>query len=141
MHFLIVGAAVQAHYINNRSMEVFRGMAAPGQASIAKQIVQKAPPLHLWRKFLYCESMTGSLYGEVDHFKVPLCDALHPVAVAAKGQACLLQHVRRAKRWQATLMSAQSVWLTCRRIAWCPCCSSVHAHRAAARTLDTLWRL
>ena len=60
---------LQAHYINNRSMEVFRGMAAPGQPSVAALVAEQAPPLDLWRKFLYCESMSGPIYGEVDHFK------------------------------------------------------------------------
>ena len=60
----------QAHYINNRTMEIFRSMAAPDQASVARQVAAKAPPLDLWRKFLYCESITGPIYGEVDHFKV-----------------------------------------------------------------------
>ena len=62
-------AELQAHYINNRTMEVFRGLAAPGQASVASQVAQQAPLLDLWRKFVYCESMTGPIYGEVDHFK------------------------------------------------------------------------
>ena len=51
-------------------MEVFRTMAAHGLASMAQQVTEQAPPLDLWRKFLYCETMTGPVYGEVDHFKV-----------------------------------------------------------------------
>ena len=45
-------------------------MRAPGLPSMAQQVAEQAPPLDLWRKFLYCETMTGPVYGEVDHFKV-----------------------------------------------------------------------
>jgi FAD binding domain len=55
----------QAHYINNRTMEVFRGLGG-----LAQSVEQQSPPLELWRKFVYCESLTGQLLGSVDHFEV-----------------------------------------------------------------------
>ncbi|WIA08637.1 hypothetical protein OEZ85_008065 [Tetradesmus obliquus] len=54
----------QAHYINNRTMEVFRGL--PG---LAAKVKARSPPLQQWRSFVYCEAMAaGQLLGEVDHF-------------------------------------------------------------------------
>ncbi|KAF6263709.1 FAD binding domain-containing protein [Scenedesmus sp. NREL 46B-D3] len=54
----------QAHYINNRTMEVFRGL--PG---LADQVAACSPPLEQWRRFVYCEAMAaGLLLGEVNHF-------------------------------------------------------------------------
>jgi hypothetical protein len=35
---------------------------------LADRIQQQVPPLHEWRKFIYCETMAGKAYGEVDHF-------------------------------------------------------------------------
>lgn len=64
-------ACLQAHYINNRTMEIFRGIRSAGQPSLAQQIVKAMPPLNEWRKFIYCETATGDVYGEVDHF--PVC--------------------------------------------------------------------
>ncbi len=54
----------QAHYINNRTMEVLRPLAG-----LSKDIFKHSPPLNEWRSFLYCHSMTGHVLGEVDHFK------------------------------------------------------------------------
>ena len=55
----------QAHFINNRTMEVFRPLDG-----LAAAIANSSPPLDQWRKFVYCESLTGRAFGEVDHFKV-----------------------------------------------------------------------
>ena len=55
----------QAHFINNRTMEVFRPLDG-----LAAAIANSSPPLEQWRKFVYCESLTGRVFGEVDHFKV-----------------------------------------------------------------------
>ena len=51
-------------------MEIFRGIGISGQPSLAQQITASMPSLDEWRKFLYCESATGPIYGEVDHFQV-----------------------------------------------------------------------
>lgn len=48
-------------------MEVFRGLGG-----LAESVKQQSPPLELWRKFVYCESLTGHILGSVDHFKVAL---------------------------------------------------------------------
>lgn len=53
----------QAHFINHRSMEVFRSMQG-----LSRQISKSASSLDHWRKFVYCESLAGRAFGEVDHF-------------------------------------------------------------------------
>lgn len=58
-------ACMQAHFINNRSMEVFRPLDG-----LAAEVAAQSPPLAEWRKFVYCESLTGRIFGEVDHFQV-----------------------------------------------------------------------
>lgn len=89
----------QAHFINNRTMEVFRqlpwhghtaGSAASGSAqgageagpglgsalgsgscgSLADAVAAASPPLEQWRRFVYCESALGRVLGEMDHFEV-----------------------------------------------------------------------
>lgn len=40
------------------------------ESNVAAEVVKLSPPLREWRKFIYCESMTGNILGEVDHFKV-----------------------------------------------------------------------
>ncbi|XVF85191.1 hypothetical protein PTKIN_Ptkin17bG0098600 [Pterospermum kingtungense] len=54
----------QAHFINNRTMEVFRKMDG-----LAEEIQRSQPPVDLWRKFIYCTSLTGSVLGSVDHMR------------------------------------------------------------------------
>lgn len=67
---------MQAHFINCRTMEVFRqmpdGRGGHLTASLAERVREASPPLDHWRKFVYCRSMTGEILGEVDHFKVLL---------------------------------------------------------------------
>ena len=46
-------------------MQVFRPLDG-----LAAEVAARSPPLDQWRKFVYCESLTGRVYGEVDHFKV-----------------------------------------------------------------------
>ena len=46
-------------------MEVFRPLDG-----LAAEVAAHSPPLAEWRKFVYCESLTGRLFGEVDHFQV-----------------------------------------------------------------------
>lgn len=81
----------QAHFINNRTMEVFRQLrwetgapdgacagardAEPGSGSgqggsLADAVAAGSPPLEQWRRFLYCESALGRVLGETDHFEV-----------------------------------------------------------------------
>lgn len=52
----------QAHFINNRTMEVFRKLDG-----LAEEIQRSQPPVDLWGKFIYCTSLTGSILGSVDH--------------------------------------------------------------------------
>ncbi|MCL7033717.1 hypothetical protein MKW94_010360 [Papaver nudicaule] len=54
----------QAHFINNRSMEVFRKLDG-----LAEEIERLQPPVDLWRKFIYCTSLYGSILGSVDHMQ------------------------------------------------------------------------
>uniref|UniRef100_A0A2P2J1F8 FAD-binding domain-containing protein n=1 Tax=Rhizophora mucronata TaxID=61149 RepID=A0A2P2J1F8_RHIMU len=54
----------QAHFINNRSMEIFRKLDG-----LAEEIQILQPPVDLWRKFIYCTSLTGPILGSVDHMQ------------------------------------------------------------------------
>ncbi|RAL53355.1 hypothetical protein DM860_007027 [Cuscuta australis] len=54
----------QAHFINNRSMEVFRKMDG-----LADEILRSQPPVEFWQKFVYCTSLTGPILGSVDHMQ------------------------------------------------------------------------
>lgn len=36
---------------------------------MAEEIEKSQPPVDLWRKFIYCTSLTGSILGSVDHMK------------------------------------------------------------------------
>ena len=67
----VVFCWLQAHFINNRTMEIFRDMRAGKDidATLASQVAEASPPLSEWRKFIYCETVTGRVFGEVDHFK------------------------------------------------------------------------
>ncbi|KAM6589571.1 hypothetical protein CsatA_012176 [Cannabis sativa] len=68
----------QAHFINNRTMEVFRKLDG-----LAEKIQRSQPPVELWRKFIYCTSLSGSILGSVDHMKPQDFDrVISPVSVA-----------------------------------------------------------
>ncbi|ONK71111.1 uncharacterized protein A4U43_C04F4830 [Asparagus officinalis] len=54
----------QAHFINNRSMEIFHKLDG-----IASDIQKLQPAIDLWRKFIYCTSLSGSVLGSVDHMQ------------------------------------------------------------------------
>jgi 2-polyprenyl-6-methoxyphenol hydroxylase-like FAD-dependent oxidoreductase len=55
----------RAHFINHRTMEVFRGMS-----QLSSQVERTMPSLDQWRNFIYCtELIGGSVLGVVDHFK------------------------------------------------------------------------
>lgn len=72
----------QAHFINNRSMEVFRKLD-----DLADQIQRSQPPVEFWRKFIYCTSLTGSIIGSVDHMQPQDFDRIvSPVSVAHLSQ-------------------------------------------------------
>lgn len=53
----------QAHFINHRTMEIFRGLD-----NLSEEIVSIMPPLSTWRRFIYCSTMSGQMFGSVDHF-------------------------------------------------------------------------
>ncbi|KAJ0480474.1 hypothetical protein HanIR_Chr13g0632091 [Helianthus annuus] len=36
---------------------------------LAEEIQRSQPPIELWRKFIYCTSLTGSVIGSVDHMQ------------------------------------------------------------------------
>ncbi|KAK9800880.1 hypothetical protein WJX73_005015 [Symbiochloris irregularis] len=80
----------QAHYINNRTMEIFRGIKQAGQPNLAQQVTANMPHLDEWRRFLYCETATGHIYGEVDHF--PGQDSPRDSVLSPEGVAHLSQH-------------------------------------------------
>ncbi|KAL2510328.1 FAD/NAD(P)-binding oxidoreductase family protein [Forsythia ovata] len=68
----------QAHFINNRSMEVFRKLNG-----LADEIMRSQPPVEFWRKFIYCTSLTGPILGSVDHMQPQDFDRIvSPVSVA-----------------------------------------------------------
>lgn len=53
--------------------ELERRLATPPQVlrhigGLNAQVSSASPPLGQWRRFVYCESMTGEVLGEVDHF-------------------------------------------------------------------------
>ncbi|WCJ38692.1 FAD/NAD(P)-binding oxidoreductase family protein [Euphorbia peplus] len=68
----------QAHFINNRSMEIFRKFDG-----LAEEIQRSQPPVDLWRKFIYCTSLTGPILGSVDHMQPQDFEkVVSPVSVA-----------------------------------------------------------
>lgn len=68
----------QAHFINNRTMEIFRKLG-----TLSKDIEALQPPIEQWRKFVYCTSLTGPLLGVVDHLHPQdLTRSLSPTWVA-----------------------------------------------------------
>ncbi|KAG4989987.1 hypothetical protein JHK82_032298 [Glycine max] len=68
----------QAHFINNRSMEIFRKIDG-----LVEEIQRSQPPVDLWRKFIYCTSLSGSILGSVDHIQPQdLEHFVSPVSVA-----------------------------------------------------------
>ncbi|KAJ7980129.1 FAD/NAD(P)-binding oxidoreductase family protein [Quillaja saponaria] len=68
----------QAHFINNRSMEVFRKLDG-----LVDDIQRSQPPVDLWKKFIYCTSLSGSILGSVDHMQPQDFEhVVSPVSVA-----------------------------------------------------------
>lgn len=87
-------------------MQVFRPLDG-----LAAEVAARSPPLDQWRKFVYCESLTGRLYGEVDHFKVGqhCCSgaACIDIAVCLSSRAAVLlccSHVQRCRAVPAIRM-------------------------------------
>ncbi|KAH6797782.1 oxidoreductase family protein [Perilla frutescens var. hirtella] len=77
----------QAHFINNRSMEVFCKLNG-----LADEILRHQPPVDLWRKFIYCTSLTGEVLGSVDHMQPKDFDRIvSPVSVAHFSQYKLMR--------------------------------------------------
>lgn len=93
---------MQAHFINNRSMEIFRPLEG-----LANEIAAYSPPLAEWRKFVYCESLTGRVFGQVDHFQVSLIKTLSPHASTCTAVAlhAVLQRIAQSASpdWMCTL--------------------------------------
>ncbi|MQM09234.1 hypothetical protein Taro_042101 [Colocasia esculenta] len=68
----------QAHFINNRSMELFRKLDG-----LADDIQRLQPPVDLWRKFVYCTSLSGTILGSVDHMQPQDFEkVISPISVA-----------------------------------------------------------
>lgn len=47
-----------------KKIQVFRKLDG-----LADEIERLQPPVDLWRKFIYCTSLTGSVLGTVDHMQ------------------------------------------------------------------------
>ncbi|KAM3304086.1 2,4-dichlorophenol 6-monooxygenase [Capsicum chacoense] len=91
----VFSAHPQAHFINNRSMEVFRKLDGLGD-----EILRSQPPVEFWRKFIYCTSLTGPILGVVDHMHPQDFDQIvSPVSVAHFSQyklsRLLLKHLEK----------------------------------------------
>ena len=55
----------RAHYVNTRTMEVFRGLSR----TLAAEVLKGAPPLEEWRRFRYVTALVhGRELGAVDQF-------------------------------------------------------------------------
>ncbi|KAI4336611.1 hypothetical protein L6164_015115 [Bauhinia variegata] len=68
----------QAHFINNRSMEIFRKIDG-----LVDEIQRSQSPVDLWRKFVYCTSLSGPVLGTVDHIQPQdLEHVVSPVSIA-----------------------------------------------------------
>ncbi|PON64794.1 FAD-binding domain containing protein [Parasponia andersonii] len=77
----------QAHFINNRSMEVFCKLDG-----LAEEIQRSQPPVEFWRKFIYCTSLSGSILGSVDHMEPQDFEqVVSPVSVAHFSQYKLMR--------------------------------------------------
>ena len=77
----------QAHFINTRTMEIFRQLG-----TLEDDVQNLSPPLREWRNFRYCESVLGHMFGKIDHFDeyAESSDRLSPTRVAHLSQNRLL---------------------------------------------------
>lgn len=85
----------KAHCINQRTMEVFRGLRDPARktSGLAGEVKSAMPPIDQWRSFVYCSGsllQSSSLLGAVDHFKCE--DNLDPFRFSPEPVAHLPQH-------------------------------------------------
>ena len=93
----------KAHCINQRTMEVFRGMQLGGvdggsttgdqPSTLADMVATAMPPIDQWRSFVYCSGSlldSSSLLGTVDHFKSE--NMLDPFRFSPEPVAHLPQH-------------------------------------------------
>ncbi|CAM6082506.1 unnamed protein product [Calypogeia fissa] len=77
----------QAHFVNNRTMEIFRKME-----ELESEIKHWQPPLDQWRMFVYSTTLSGPLLGTVDHYQAQ--DAVEwtsPTSIAHFSQHRLLR--------------------------------------------------
>ncbi|CAM6105238.1 unnamed protein product [Calypogeia fissa] len=77
----------QSHFVNNRTMEIFRKMEG-----LESEIKHWQPPLDQWRMFVYSTTLSGPLLGTVDHYQAR--DAVEwtsPTSVAHFSQHRLLR--------------------------------------------------
>ena len=86
----------KAHCINQRTMEVFRGLGFGGgtnESTLADRVKSAMPPIEQWRSFVYCSGSlldASSLLGTVDHFKGD--HGLDPFRFSPEPVAHLPQH-------------------------------------------------
>ncbi|KAJ7535971.1 hypothetical protein O6H91_12G052100 [Diphasiastrum complanatum] len=77
----------QAHFLNNRTMEIFRRINGLGH-----EIEDQQPPMEHWRRFVYCTTLAGPILGLVDHLQ-PEDMAMHrsPTGIAHFSQHHLVR--------------------------------------------------
>jgi 2-polyprenyl-6-methoxyphenol hydroxylase-like FAD-dependent oxidoreductase len=79
----------QAHFVNNRTREIFRPMLG-----LDEEVARAQPPLEDWRHFIYATRMLGGVeLGRVDHFDEKASgEASKGSAVSPTSVAHLSQH-------------------------------------------------
>ncbi|KAM7269730.1 hypothetical protein ACFE04_025227 [Oxalis oulophora] len=85
----------QAHFINYRSMEIFRKIEG-----LAEEIERVQPPIDSWRRYTYCTSLSGTILAAVDHVRPEDLEKIFsPVFVghfsSPKLIALLLKHLEK----------------------------------------------
>ncbi|KAM7277171.1 hypothetical protein ACFE04_019037 [Oxalis oulophora] len=85
----------QAHFINNRSMEVLRKIEG-----LVEDIESLQSSKDLWRRYIHCTSLTGTILGSVDHIRPEDFEKIvSPVFVGHfshyKFTALLLKHLQK----------------------------------------------
>ena len=91
----------QAHFINTRTMEIFRTLNG-----LEPQLQAAAAPLDQWRNFVYCTSATGTHIATDDHFAEAIPN-VSPTAVTHFAQNKLLPML--LERAGATAFGAECV--------------------------------
>ena len=91
----------QAHFINNRSREIFRGMRGLDAA-----VTKAQPPLADWRHFIYATRMLGGVeLGRVDHFRENSGEGVCQRSVSPTSVAHLSQHKLEPMLFQRAVAS------------------------------------